>query len=66
MKFIALRIYNTPELPQCDIQMYGYQHGNDPRPYWSMRFYEETWRIPMNPSLTDVQLLKTFIAKGAK
>ena len=58
MRFIALRTYNTPGLPRCDIPMYGYQYGDDPRPFWSMRFYEDTWRLPMNPNLIDSRVLE--------
>ena len=46
-----MRIHITPGRPALDITMYGYQFGDDPTPYWSMRFYAELWHVPMHPKL---------------
>ena len=40
MTFIAMRTFNGQTF-------YGYAYGSDPRPFWSMRFYPETWHVPM-------------------
>ncbi len=51
MKFIDLRIFKTPGCYYCEYPLYGYSFGKDLRPFWSMKFYPETWHIPMNPDL---------------
>ena len=40
MRLVALRTFNH-------ITSYGYAHDGTPAVHWSMRFYPETWRIPM-------------------
>ena len=40
MKFVAMRVHNG-------ITLYGFSYSNNNDVYWSMRFYPETWRIPM-------------------
>lgn len=40
MRYVARRIFNG-------ITFYGYAYGNDPRPFWSMQMYPETWHVPM-------------------
>ena len=40
MTLVALRQFNG-------IVFYGYVYGNDTRPFWSMRFYPQTWYAPV-------------------
>ncbi len=40
MTMIALRQING-------IVYYGYTYGDDPRPFWSMRLYPQTWYAPV-------------------
>lgn len=54
MKLVSFKPFkNSPDLKYT---MYGYTYGTDVV-YWSMRFYTETWQIPMSLSLLPKKML---------
>lgn len=40
MRFISMRVFNGTTF-------FGYVFDDSNTPYWSMRFYPETWHVPM-------------------
>lgn len=50
MRCDNFRIFVLDMLPPVKIQQYGYTYG-DNIVYWSMRFYVETWHVPMSLNL---------------